>query len=1108
MIVSILPARDVVGSGGGKSGDSSSGATESPDSLHSTSFAKVLDLISTGEISGLVNGLQSVTLNGTPLQNADGTLNFGGVTVDFRAGTQTQEPIAGFPSVENEISIGVELKSASPWVRSITDTQLSAVRVRLAVPGFSKTDTSTGSIGGYLVNYAIDVATDNGVFVESLAAAFDGKTTQTYERSHRIELPRASMGWSIRIRRLTPNVNSTTIVDTTNVVSITEVVDAKFRYPMAALVGIQLDASQFQSLPTRAYLIRGRIIRVPSNYDPGNRIYSGPWDMTFKLAYSNNPAWVLYDLLLHDIYGLGRRITESQIDKAELYRIAQYCDEFVSDGKGGLEPRFTCNLYLQSQVAAYQLIQDIASIFHGVAYWAGGQIVISADMPGDPVYTYTQANVIGGKFTRSDSPRNTRYSTALVSWNDNSDGGRQKVEPVVDKEGVRRYGVQQVELTRLGCTSQSEAHRHGLWAVLTSRLEIEAITFSVGLEYLRAAPGRVIRVVDPTRAGRRNGGRIRNAVGRTVTLDKAPIINVGDALTCILPTAVPETRIVASVDGDAVTVTTDWSITPMAESTWSVDNDDLVAQTFRVISVKDKGDMTYEISALQHEAGKFAYIDSGTRIETPPITVIPPSVQPPPASVAISSYSVIDQGIANTVMTISWPAATSAIAYAVDWKKDDGNWISVPRTGQLSIDVSGIYAGRYNARVRAINPLEIRSAPTYAVETHLSGKTTPPPTVTSLITTALTFGIGLSWGFPAQGASDTQRTEIWYSQTPDLASAVKLSDFAYPQNTHLMMGLAPGKSFFFWARLVDRSENDGAFYPGGAGVNGHVSVDATELLSAIAGQIGKEQLTEQLAGQIDLIGNLDELLEALPDAATVNQIIARQSSAVGDQDALAATQLVALATADKSDSLIRTALQAKFADAQAQILEESHVRTTATDALAEQITQLDASLGDTSASVEEVRQTVVTLDGAVAANWSVKTGVTVNGVRYMAGLGAGVEQTDTGIQTSVYALADRFAILNLANGQIVSPFVIQNGVAIINQAVIGQATITAGKFVEWLESVAVNPSGVPVLRMNFLTGEIQLNGTATSGERLTLNNKVVQVFNAAGALKARFGIWG
>ncbi|HWX01431.1 phage tail protein [Collimonas sp.] len=940
-MTTILERQDIIGSGGGKGGGGSSAPIESPDSLHSISKAKTLDLISTGEIVGPVNGLQSVLLGGTPVQNPDGSLNFSNVTVDFRPGTQTQEPIAGFPSVENEVGVSVELKSETPWARSITNTQLSAVRVRLSVQGLSKTDTSNGNINGYRVEYAIELSTDNGSYVPVLQTAFDGKTTQTYERSHRVELPKASIGWTMRVRRITPNANSATVADRTNVVSVTEIIDAKFRYPMAALVGIQIDASQFQNIPVRSFHMRGRIIRVPTNYDASARTYTGIWDGTFKVAYTNNPAWILYDLILHDIYGLGRRITAAQVDRYELYRIAQYCDVLVSDGKGGKEPRYTCNVYLQQRVAAYKLVQDIAGIFHGVAYWAGSRIVISADMPDDPVYTYTAANVIDGKFSRAGSPKTQRYTVALVSWNDNTDGGRQKVEPVVDRDGLRRYGIQQIELAPIGCTSQAQAHRHGSWALLTSNTETDVLTFSTGLEYLRAAPGKIIRIVDPVRMGRRNGGRIRSATDRSVTVDKAPVIAVGDKITCMLPTAVPETRIVQSVVGNVVTVTQSWSLTPVAESVWSVDNIDLVAQKFRVLSVKDKGDLTFEITAVQHESGKYDYIDNGTRIEAPPITVIPPSVQPPPANVTIGSFQVTHQGIASTMMSISWEAARAAIAYQAEWKKDDGNWISLPRTGQLTVEVPGIYAGRYNARVRAINPMDVRSTPAYAPETQLTGKTTPPPTVTSLIATSLVMGIGLSWGFPAQGASDTQRTEIWFSRTPDRADAAKLADFAYPQNSNTMPGLAAGVSLFFWARLVDRSGNEGAFYPAGAGVNGQSSSDASPILDYLKGQITESELGK-------------ELLKPIQQIPT---IVARMES---DADGLAATQLKATIAANNA-----VLQEAKLRGA--AITTEQTIRQSQTESLANQITLLTASVNDNASAVKTEQTARADGDSALAS---------------------------------------------------------------------------------------------------------------------------------------------
>lgn len=319
-------------------------SVEAPDSLQSTAYARILDLVSEGEIVGLKNDKRSVFLDETPLANADGSLNFSGVTLDTRNGSQDQTHIPGFPAVENESPVSVELRSDQPWTKSYSNLQLSAVRVRLAVTRLSQTNTSNGDTNGYTVQYAIDLSTDGGAFVQVLAAAFSGKTTTKYERSHRVDLPPAKSGWTLRVRRITPNSTSGAIADTTTVESSTEVIDAKLRYPGSALIGLQFDAAQFQSIPSRSFELRGRIIKVPSNYDPQTRVYSGVWDGTFKSAWTDNPAWIYYDLLLHQRYGLGHLLNAGQVDKWELYRIGQYCDQPVSDGKGGTEPRFTCNL--------------------------------------------------------------------------------------------------------------------------------------------------------------------------------------------------------------------------------------------------------------------------------------------------------------------------------------------------------------------------------------------------------------------------------------------------------------------------------------------------------------------------------------------------------------------------------------------------------------------------------------------------------------------------------------------------------------------------------------------------------------------------------------------
>lgn len=700
--------QNIVGYGGGKGGSSSGGATEMRDSLHSIAYAKVLDLISEGEIRGPANGLQSVFLNETPLQNPDGTQNFKSVTVDFRAGTQAQDVISGFPSVENELGIGVELKSSSPWVHAVNNLQLSAVRIRLSVSGLSKADTSNGNINGYRIDYVIEVSTDTGAYQPVITAAFDGKTTSKYERSHRVNLPKAAQGWTVRVRRVTPNANSSSVADTTTITSITEVIDAKLRYPMSALVGVQVDASQFQSVPTRSYDMYGRIIKVPSNYDPATRIYSGVWDGTFKPAWTDNPAWVFYDLVLNDRYGLGHLVNATQISKWSLYQIAQYCDVLVPDGKGGTEPRFTCNLYLQSRAAAYKVLQDLASIFRGVAYWSSGSIVASSDLPADPAYVYTAANVIDGKFTRVGSSKKTRHTVALVSWNDPADFYRAKVEYLQDDDGVARYGVQQIEITAFGCTSQAQAQRAGNWVLLTSRLEAGTITFSVGLDGAVAAPGQIVRIADPHRMGRRNAGRIRTATGRTVTLDKAAVVAVGDKLTVMLPTAVSETRVVQSVVGDTVTISQDWSQLPLAQAIWSVDSIDLVAPMYKIFSVVEKDGLTYEITAIQHEPGKYDYIDHGTRIEPRPETGI--GARPAaPTNLQFTTFPYwVDDSVAGMNATLSWSGTGNN--YLVSWRKAFGAWTNV-YTREPSFDISNAVIGAYEFAVVAISSVGLESPP-------------------------------------------------------------------------------------------------------------------------------------------------------------------------------------------------------------------------------------------------------------------------------------------------------------------------------------------------------------------------------------------------------------
>ncbi|MCO8251096.1 TipJ family phage tail tip protein [Comamonas thiooxydans] len=707
---------------------------EAADSLHSTSYARVLDLLSEGEIAGLVNGLQSIYLNNTPLANADGSFNFAGVTADFRAGFQTQDPIPGFPSSESPVAVGVELKAATPWVRSILNRNLSAVRVTLGVDGLSKANTENGDISGYTVNYAIDLQTDGGAWVEVLAAAFTGKTTQQYRRTHRIDLPTAVTSWTLRVRRVTPNANSNTVADTTVIESLTEVIDAKLRYPMSALVGLQVDASQFRgSVPTRAYHCRGRIIRVPSNYDPVLRSYAGIWDGTFKSAYSNNPAWVFYDLATNDRYGMGKRIPAGWINKWSLYQIGVYCDGMVSNGRGGVEPRFTCNAYLQSRGDATRVLQDLCSIFRGMVYWAAGAAVPVADMPRDPAVTYNQADVIDGRFSYSGSRLKDRHTVALVSYNDMTDFGRQKVFPYQDDAAVARYGIRKVEISAFGCTSEAQAQRVGQWAVLTAQRETRSVSFSLGLKGTLCSPGQVIEIADSAFAGRRMGGLVKSATAAKVVLDAPVTARAGDSITVMLPSGVAQSRRIAyleMIDGaQHVSVNPAFDAAPVTESSWAISTADVATQLFTVLSVTEGTGpgLTFDVSAIQHEPGKFAAIDQGALLPERPVSVVPAQVLPTPIGVTVGAHSVTaGDGTISTTVTAAWQAVAGAAFYDVEWSRSQSDWVRMPRTALTVVDIPNAYTGDYLMRVRAISAIDTVSAWGYSAATPVAATALPP----------------------------------------------------------------------------------------------------------------------------------------------------------------------------------------------------------------------------------------------------------------------------------------------------------------------------------------------------------------------------------------------
>ncbi|MGQ4861291.1 phage tail protein [Enterobacter kobei] len=1257
---------------------------EAPDSIQSIARAKVLIALGEGEFAGGLDG-KNIFLGDsssyTPLQNADGSYNFNNVKYEFRSGTQDQDYIQGFPGIENELQVSYELKQAVPYVRAVSNTQLSALRIRLGWPTLLL-QKNNGDKVGTRVEYAIDLSVDGGPYETVVNGAVDDKTTSLYERSHRVNLPKASTGWQLRVRRITPDSTSVNIVDTMRVVAVTEIIDAKLRYVNTALLYVEFDAKQFPNgIPQVVCNPKGRIIRVPDTYDPETRTYSGTWEGVFKWAWTDNPAWIYYDIILNERFGLGQRIDATQIDKWELYRIAQYCDQQLPDGKGGsgTEPRFRCNVYIQDRNDAWTVLRDLAGIFRGMTYWGDNKMYVLADMPRDVWHIYNHASVVEGKFTFADPSETTRNTAALVNWSDPANHYKDTPEPVYDNDLAMRFDYRQLEMTAIGCTRQSEANRRGRWALLTNGIG-EVVTFSTGMDV--PPVGEVIGVAANELAGRTIGGRVSAVNGRNITLDRAADVKAGNRLFLNLPSGIAQARTVQAVNGNTVTVTTPYSETPEAECNWGVDSDDLFIALFRVTGTRDNNDGTFEVTGTTYNPDIYSAVDTGARLDERPVSVIPPGVQAPPGNIVVDSYSTVNQNIAITTMRVAWDSVQGAVAYEAEWRRDSGNWISMPRTSSLGFEVQGIYSGRYLVRVRAVNASDVSSVWATSSEVNLTGKVgNPPKPVGFIASDNVVFGIELSWGFPAN-TDDTLKTEIQYSLTGTEDDAMLLADVPYPQRKYQQMGLKAGQIFWYRAQLVDRSGNESGYTEW---VRGQASIDVSDITDVILEEIKDSEVFKDLIeSAVDSSEKLAELSDAIKEnadglaaavgsnkqtaeaiignALAIADVVVRQTAQQGANSATfeqlreviatetearvtdvtrleaqtaqneagitdvrqalatetearasAVSQLTAAtqAASDKADSAAAVGAQntasitdlsqvvtdldssmasrleelgaqtdkasggiqnnaialitntlaqvnqrmtqsVQYGDNKASIERVDNVMADASKAVAESLKTLDSSAGGNTANVTDFTKTMadfsqvsatqinslkVTLNGQSAAiiqnsqvsadinnnlnaMYSIKVAVDSNGNQYAAGMGIGVQNTPSGMQTQVLFLADRFAVMTQAGGAVTLPFVIQNGQAIIRDTVIGDGTIGNAKIGSYIQSSTwdgtgnvgwhINKSGYATFNNVTVRGSIYAtNGNFSfngSGNTTVINGNGVTI-NIPGGGRIVLGTW-
>ena len=1138
-------------------GGSSHTPVEQPDDLLSVAKLKMLIAVSEGEIQGDLTA-QNIFLNDTPLANDSGEYNFSGVKWEFRKGTQDQTYIAGMPQVDNELAVGTTVTTTAPWTRQFTNLSLDAIRIKLSLP-VQYLYKDNGDMVGTVTEYAIDLSTDGGAWKTVVNGKFDGKTTTEYQRDHRIDLPKSTSGWSVRVRRITADASGSNskLVNAFKVFSYAEVIDSKLRYPLTALLYVEVDSSQFNgSAPKVTCKIKGKLIKVPDNYDPITRTYSGSWFGGFKMAWSNNPAWIFYDLVLDEIYGMGTRVDASMVDKWALYPIAQYCDEMVSDGAGGTEPRFTCNVFIQSQEDAWQVLNDLAAVFRGITFWGNDQIYVQADVPQDDVdWVYNVSNVIDGLFTYAGGSYKNRYSSCLVSWSDPQNHYSDTVEGVYDSALVERYDVRQTSLTAIGCTSQSEAHRRGRW-VLLSNAKDGTVSFGVGLDGYIPLPTEIIGVADPFRSGKENGGRISAVNGRQITLDREIDYAAKDRLVVNLPDGKAQTRTISAVSADkkTVTVATAFSQAPVAGAVWAIDSDNLAIQYFRVTSIAANDDSTggFTITAVQHDPNKYRYIDDGVRVESPPITVTPISVLSAPKNIVVTESDHVSQGLTVASLDVSWDKVEGAIRYVAQWRKDNGDWINVPVTSAQGFSVQGIYSGSYDVRVRALNAQNTSSPWGYGETTYLSGKTGKPGTPLNFLATEdVVWHIDLTWKFP-DGSGDTAYTEIQRATTADYVNPELLVLVPYPAADYQHGPMPAGVRQWYRARLIDRIGNAGDWTDW---VMGTSSIDVSEITNDILEDMKESETfkdlienavdsNEKIAGMADDIKNhADELeqqakdiqenadglaqAEVKIDEISVSMdgmtggvknsaiaIIQANLAQVATRKTLSASVAGNSAQLDRIDEVIITdreatarallSLQTNVNGNTASINSLSQTVSNYQQATATQINAITATINGNTAAITTNAQAIANVNGQLSAMYNIKVGVTSNGQYYAAGMGIGVENTPSGMQSQVIFLADRFAVTTAAGNSVALPFVIQNGQTFIRASFIQDGTIENAKIGNYIQS------------NNYVAGSVgwkldkggtfEINGVGGGG-RMLISSTLIQIYDSNNVLRVRMGLW-
>ena len=824
--------KKVFGGGGGGSGHT---PVEAKESGRSKQRVKIVEVISEGEVEGLAEGMKSVYFDNTPVQNEDESYNFQNVLLEGRVGSQSQEIISGFNTSEKEVSVGAQIRKVTPITRTITDAKVSRLRLTLGVQSLFRQEDN-GDTNGATVNLTIFIGN------KRYPIAISGKYSSQYLQQHTFtDLPKTP--FTVRVERETEDSKSQRLQNNTVWSSYTEIIDTEFTYPNTAYVGVKFDSEYFSNLPTRTYDIKGIKLKVPSNYNPETREYKGLWDGTFKIAWSDNPAWVLYDIVTNKRYGLGERVGEMAIDKWALYQVAQYCDQLVPDGFGGTEPRFTCNAWLTEQRAAYDVINDICSIFRAMPVWNGRELTVVMDRPADPVWTYTNANVENGEFTYTFSAKKSRHNAIQVEYADKNNAYEKTIEYVSDDDSIRKNGLNVKKVTAFGCTSRGQAHRTGLWLLQTEKLETKTVSFTVGTEGLMHTPGDIIKVADVDYAGTNIGGRVLKVEGKKVTLDRE--INpehytANSFFTYINKQAKHQDIRIVALNGAEITLErtpedlTDYSV-------WSLTTQKINTQLFRALSVKEEAKGKYSIVALQHEPQKEAIVDNGAKFE-PKSTALLPRVSDIHIDIGTDGKIRVDAIVSGGEGTVLYDIRLYKNGKLVEIKLSK-------KSPEMAFDE--LEDGDYSVVIQAKNErgqLLSEQTKTFTI--------VRPPVPQNVRVQGGIGSITLEWAW----VDDFTQTEIWVSEQDNLTTAQRLTKLNAKMYSH---EVGAKQVRYYWLRHV-RGQNVGAFYQQ-AGVRGESSVDIDKELKLL-----NEKLSQNIINEVFDTAAPARKLEMVKTVANLN----------------------------------------------------------------------------------------------------------------------------------------------------------------------------------------------------------------------------------------------